>query len=160
MSSMRKLPLAIFLVVLLGALPAFAAETTREEYVKAVEPICKKNREANDKILQGVQQKVKAGKLDAAAKQFFAAARALKRTRAQLLKVPKPSADAALLTKWLKDVKKEAELFEAVGRKLAKGETGSANKMVVRLVSAARQANNLVREFNFRYCEFPISRYI
>jgi hypothetical protein len=157
---MRKLSLAIFVAVFLGAFPAMAAETTRDQYVEAVEPICKSNREANEKILKGVQAKVKAGKLDAASKQFFGAARALKRTRAQLLKVPKPSEDAARLTKWLGLVKREAELFEAVGRKLAKGEKNPANKMVARLVGTAKQANSLVLDFQFRYCEFPISQYI
>ncbi|HEV2791264.1 MAG TPA: hypothetical protein VGV69_08215 [Solirubrobacterales bacterium] len=157
---MRKLPLTIVLALLFSALPAFAAETTRESYVDAVEPICKANTEANEKILQGVRAKVKAGKLDAAAKQFFAAARALKRTRAQLLQVPKPTADATVLTKWLVYVKKEAELFEAVGRKLAKGEKTGAQKMVLRLVSNARQANNLVLDFEFRYCRFQPSKFI
>ena len=160
MSSMRKLPVAIFLVVLLAALPAFAAETTREEYVKAVEPICKANTEANEKILKGVRGKVKAGKLDAASKQFFAVARALKRTRGELLRVPQPPADAARLTKWLGYVKTEVQLFEAVGRKLANGESTAAQKMVVRLVSNARQANNQVLDFEFRYCRFQPSKFI
>ena len=160
MSSMRKLPLAVFFVVLLGAFPAFAAETTRDSYVAAVEPICKTNTEANEKILKGVRAKVKAGKLDAAAKQFFNAARALKRTRAQLLQIPKPAADAVRLTKWLGYVKREVELFEAVARKLAKGEANGAQKMVVRLISNARQANNLVLDFEFRYCKFQPSKFI
>jgi hypothetical protein len=157
----KKLVLSLAIVVaLLGAIPSVAAEATRESYVDAVEPICKANQDANDKIFQGVRAKVKAGKLDAASKQFFAAAQALKRTRAQLLQVSKPSADSVLLTKWLDYVKKEIDLFEAVGRKLAKGEAGAANRMVVRLVSNARQTNNLVRGFGFRYCQFQISRYI
>ena len=157
----KKIVLSLVAVAaLLGAVPSVAAEATRESYVEAAEPICKANNEANDKIFQGVRAKVKAGKLDAASRQFFAAARALKRTRAQLLQVPKPSADAVLLTKWLGYVKKEIDLFEAVGRKLAKGEAGAANRMVVRLVSNARQTNNLVHAFGFRYCEFPISKYV
>ena len=63
--------------------------------MQAVEPICKANTEANEKILKGVRAKVKAGKLDAAATQFAGAARALKRTRAQPPQVPQPPADAA-----------------------------------------------------------------
>lgn len=146
--------------VLLGAVPSMAAEATRESYVAAVEPICKANTEANEKILKGVRAKVKSGKLDAASRQFFAAARALKRTRAELLKVPQPPADAARLTKWLGYVKTEVQLFEAVGRKLANGESTSAQKMVVRLVSNARQANNQVLDFEFRYCRFQPSKFI
>jgi hypothetical protein len=160
MCAMRKIFLTLAFVALLGAFPASAAEVTRDSYVEAVEPICKANTEANEKILQGVRAKVKAGKLDVAAKQFFNAARALKRTRAQLLKVPKPAADEARLTKWLLYVKKEADLFEAVARKLAKGEETGAQKMVVRLISNARQANNLVLDFEFRYCRFQPSKFI
>lgn len=152
--------LLVATAVLCGAVPSMAAEATQDSYVEAVEPICKANTEANEKILKGVRAKVKAGKLDAASKQFFAAAKALKRTRAQLLRVEKPAADAARLTKWLGYVKTEAELFEAVGRKLAKGEATSAQKMVVRLVSNARQANNQVLDFNFRYCQFQPSKFI
>lgn len=157
---MKKLSFAVVLVLLLGALPAFAAEATQESYKEAVEPICQKNTEANEKILKGVRAKVKAGKLDAAARQFKAAARALKGTRAQLLQVPKPPADAARLTKWLGYVKTEVQLFEAVGRKLANDEANSAQKMVVRLISNARQANNQVLSYQFRYCKFEPSKFI
>jgi hypothetical protein len=145
---------------MLGAVPSIAAEATPASYKEAVEPICKSNTEANEKILKGVREKVKAGKLDAASKQFMAAARALKRTRAQLLGVPKPTADATRLTKWLGYVKTEIQLFEAVARKLAKDEETSAQKMVVRLISNARQANNQVLDYEFRYCKFQPSKFI
>lgn len=160
MRLMRKLSLLIGCFVLLAAFPALAAEATPEGYKEAVEPICKANTEANEKILEGVRAKVKAGKLDAAARQFRAAARALKRARAQLLQVPKPPADATRLTKWLGKVKTEIELFEAVARKLANDEATSAQKMVVRLVSNARQTNNLVLDYEFRYCKFQPSKFI
>jgi len=161
MKVMGKLPLLLIAsVVLLGALPALAAEPTPESYKEAVEPICQANTEANEKILAGVRAKVKAGKLDAAARQFRAAARALKRTRAQLLQVPKPAEDATRLTKWLGYVKTEVELFEAVARKLASGQETSAQKMVVRLISTARQANNQVLDYQFRYCRFQPSKFI
>jgi hypothetical protein len=146
--------------VLLGAVPSLAAEATRESYVQAVEPICKANTEANEKILKGVRGKVKDGKLDAAARQFSGAARALKRTRTQLLQVPKPPADEARLTKWLGYVKTEVQLFESISRKLANDEATSAQKMVVRLISNAKQANNQVLDFEFRYCKFQPSKFI
>jgi hypothetical protein len=147
-------------VALLGAVPASAAEATRETYVAAVEPICKANTEANEKILKGVRGKVKAGKLDEASKRFMAAARALERTRAEILQVPKPAADAARLTRWLGFVRTEVKLFESVGRKLANGELASAQKMVVRLVTTARQANNQVLPLEFVYCALQPSRFV
>jgi hypothetical protein len=146
--------------VLLGAVPSQAAEATRDSYVETVEPICKANTEANEKILKGVRQKVQAGKLDVASRQVAAAARALKRTRTQLLQVEKPPADAARLTKWLGYVKVEVELFESLARKLAKDEKVGAQRLVVRLKSTANQANNQVLGFEFRYCKFQPSKFL
>jgi hypothetical protein len=157
----KKLILSLAAVlVLVAAVPSPAAETTREAYVAAVEPICKANTEANERILDGVKQKVKAGKLAVAAKQVAAAAKALKVTRGKLLQVPQPAADTAVLTKWLGYVKTEVALFEAVARKLAGKETTAAQQMVVRLYSNARQANNQVLDFEFRYCKFQPSKFL
>jgi len=160
MPGKKLILLFVAAIAVLGAVPSFAAEPTQESYVQAVEPICKANTEANEKILKGVRQAVKAGHYDAAAKQFAAAAKALKRTRAQLLQVPKPAADATRLTKWLGYVKTEATLFESISRKLAKDEVTSAQKMVVRLISNARQANNQVLDYEFRYCKFQPSKFV
>ena len=156
----KKLVLSLVAVaVLMGAVTSSAAEPEQETYKAAVEPICKKNKPAEEK-LKGARALVESGKLDAASKLFFNAARALKRTRGQLLEVPKPSADAARLTKWLGYVKTEVQLFETVGRKLAKDEKTAAQKMVVRLINNAKLANNQVLDFHFRYCRFEPSKFI
>ncbi len=160
MSGKRMILFVAVLALTLGAIPATAAETTRESYVQAVEPICKANTEANERILKGARAKVKAGKFKEASKQLLGAAKALKRTRAQLLQVPKPAADSAVLTKWLGYVKQEVDLFEMAGRKLAHGEGTAAQKLVVRLLSTAKQANNTVLSFEFRYCRFQPSKFL
>jgi hypothetical protein len=146
--------------MLLTAVPAPAAEVTPEEYKEQVEPICKTDTEANEKILKGVRANVKAGKLKKASRQLDGAAKALKQAYGQLSKVPKPSEDAARLTKWLKGVKTEAELFEATAKKLAKGEKNAAQKMIVRLQSNATKTNNQVLDYQFRYCKFQPSKFI
>lgn len=161
MSSKKLVVSLVMGFALLGAVPGVAAdEAEQKTYKEAVEPICKANTEANERILEGVKAKVKAGKLDAASKQVFAAARALKRARAQLLQVPKPAEDATRLTKWLGYVKTEVQQFEALGRKLANDEKNAAQKMVVRLYSTAKQANNLVLDYEFRYCRFQPSKFL
>lgn len=157
---MRKLFVAVLLVATVGVLPALAAEVTPDIYREEVEPICKRNTEANEEILKGVRANVREGRLKKAARQLFSAAKALKRTREQLLKVPKPTEDAARLTKWLKGVKVEVELLEATGRKLAKGEKTAAQKMVIRLDSNAKQTNNLVLDYEFRYCRFQPAKFL
>jgi hypothetical protein len=157
----RKLIVSLAaVVVLVGAVPSMAAEATPETYKAEVEPICKVNTEANEKILKGVRQKVKAGELDAAAKQVRAAAKALKKARAQLLQVPKPAEDATRLTKWLGYVKTEVQLFEALARKLSNDEKTGAQKMVLRLTSTAKQANNQVLDYEFRYCRLQPSKFL
>src|SRR4051794_28532196 len=97
---------------------AQAVEVTRESYAEAVEPICKTNTEANEKILKGVRGKFKSGQLAAAATQFSKASKALKKTTKQLKAVPQPSADTAKLAKWLKYVEEEANLFQQTANKL------------------------------------------
>jgi hypothetical protein len=153
------LSLAAF-AVLFATVPAFGAEITPDEYKAQVEPICKANLKANEKILAGVRENVKKGKLSKASKQLFGAAKALKKTRLELLRVPTPSADAARLTKWLAGVKTEVELLEAAGRKLAHGEKNGASQMVIRLKSNATKTNNLVLNYEFRYCKFEPQKFI
>ena len=57
---------AVLLIAVFASL-AGAAEITRDEYVERVEPICKANTEANEKILSGVRADVKQNKLKLAA---------------------------------------------------------------------------------------------
>lgn len=157
----RKLIMSfVAALVLLGAVPAIAAEATPETFKEAAEPICKTNREANEKVLDGARANVQAGKLKKASGQLFAAAKALKRARAQLLRIQKPAEDTARLTKWLKGIKTEVELLEATGRKLANGEKNGALRMIIRLKGNANKTNNLVLDYEFRYCRINPSEFL
>jgi hypothetical protein len=147
------------IVVLAVAAPAAATEVTRDSYKEAVEPICKVNTEANEKILKGAKAEVQANKLAPAAIQFTKAAAALKKAYAQLAAVPQPSADKAKLAKWLSYVKAETQLFEATAAKLKAGNKLAAESMVVRLEHTANLANNQVAAFEFEYCRFEPSRF-
>jgi hypothetical protein len=138
---------------------ALGAEQTREAYVATVEPICKSNTQANEKILKGVKTEVKKGKLKPAGTQFAKAASALKRTYAELKAVPQPSSDAAKLTKWLSYVKEEASLFEKTAKALKSGNKNKAQTIVVQLTHNANLANDQVLSFNFRYCRFEPSKF-
>jgi hypothetical protein len=145
--------------ILIAAAPAAGAEVTRASYTEAVEPICKANTEANEKILKGVRAEVKADKLKPAARQFTKAAAALAKTRSQLAVVPRPPADTAKLSKWLGYVKTETSLFEATARKLKAGDKFRAESMVVRLTHTATLANDQTLGFEFQYCRFEPSRF-
>lgn len=146
-------------VAVLFAQAAIGAEQTRETYVAQVEPICKVNTQANERILKGVKAEVRAGKLKPAAAQFAKAATALKGTLKQLRAVPQPTADKAKLTKWLGYIKTEVQQFEATAAKLKAGNKVGAEAMAVRLTHTANQANNEVVAFEFKYCRVDPSQF-
>lgn len=139
---------------------AVAAEApTRDEYKAAVEPICKANTKANERILGGVRKQIKEGQLKAAGAQFAKAAKALKKTRRELLAVPQPPADSARLGKWLGYVKTEAEQFELTARKLKQEDKRGVSQLVTKLRQTANRANAEVLSFEFDYCRFEPSRF-
>lgn len=150
------------LLLLLAASMAFGAglEEERQAYKAKVEPICKQNRQANERVLKGVKSNIKSGKLSLAGTQFAKAAVALKKARTQLMAVPQPSADSSRLTKWLGLVKTEIELFERVSMKLKVGDAHSAQRMALLLTSTVNRANNTVLPYEFNYCRVQTSQFL
>ncbi|HEY5709928.1 MAG TPA: hypothetical protein VIS51_11085 [Solirubrobacterales bacterium] len=151
---------AVVLAMAMLVLPvAQADDAERQSYKEAVEPICKANTQANERILKGVRGKVRAGKLKAAAGQFSRAATALRKTHKELKAVPQPPTDQAKLAKWLKYVEEEANLFQRTAKKLNAGDKNGALAMVIKLEHNANLANNQVLGFEFRYCRFEPSKF-
>jgi hypothetical protein len=148
--------------LLLAASMAFGAtlEEERQTYKTQVEPVCKQNREANERVLKGVKQNIKNGKLALAGTQFAKGAAALKKARTQLGAVPKPAADSARLTKWLGLVKSEVELFENVSKKLKAGDKRGAQRMALQLTTTVNKANNTVLAYEFNYCRVQTSQFL
>jgi hypothetical protein len=138
---------------------AMAEEVTRETYKAQVEPICKSNTQANEKILKGVRAEVKAGKLKAAGTQFQKAAAALKKAYLKLKAVPQPAADTAKLAKWLSYVKTEAKLFEEAATALKANKKTRAQTIIAKLYHNAKLANYQVLSFDFRYCKLEPSKF-
>jgi hypothetical protein len=150
------------LLLLLTASMAFGAslDEERQAYKAQVEPICKQNRQANERVLKGVKKNIKNGKLKLAGTQFAKAAVALKKARTQLLAVSQPSADRARLTKWLGYIKTEVELFERVSKKLKAGDSHGAQRMALQLTSTVNRANNTVLVYEFNYCRVQTSQFL
>jgi hypothetical protein len=138
---------------------AQAVEMTRETYKEAVEPICRTNTQANERILKGVRKDVKQGKLKLAGSKFAKAATALHKTLLQLKAVEKPPADKTKLEKWLSYVNLEVTLFQKTAKKLREEDKSGAQAMVIRLTHNANQANNQVLGFEFHYCRFEPSKF-
>lgn len=138
---------------------AFGAELTRDEYVARVEPICKRNTEANSRIFEGAKGEVQAGKLKKASKRFSRAAVALGRTVGQIDRVPKPATDAAKLSRWAGYLRREGDLLGEIGKALRQEKKGKAQGLSVRLRRNSNLANNTVLAFGFRYCRIDPSRF-
>lgn len=149
-------PLALALVVVATA---FAAEVSRVEYKEAVEPICKKNTQANERTLAGVKQEVRSGKLKTAATKFTKASVELKRTVTELEKVAPPASEKARLGKWFGLIGTEAELFAVAGKKLKAGDKAGAEHIVNKLTQNANKANLEVLPFGFTYCRLEPGKF-
>jgi hypothetical protein len=151
--------MAVAASVLAASAIAVGAEVTRGSYREAVEPICKTNTQANERIFKGVRAEVRHNELKPAALAFEKAGKALKLTLAQLRVVPRPSADTARLAKWLTFIKVEVSLFERAAAKLRAEDKIEAERMVVKLTGNAERANSVVIGFEFKYCRFEPSRF-
>lgn len=162
MASLPKLTLALAVALLVAVPVALAAEEpTRDEYVAKVEPICKKNTEANSRILEGVKDQVtKKDELVPAGKRFVQASGALGKTIAQIAAVPQPSEDTAKLTKWIGYLKQEKTYLQKIGKALKAKDKYHAQKLAVQLNDNNKHANNTVISFGFKECRIDSSRFI
>jgi hypothetical protein len=142
------------------ALATTSPTQTREGYVARVEPICKSNTKANERILAGVRSEIKHGKLKPAGAQFRKASEAFSKATKQIAAVPQPTADAAKLTKWIGYLKEETKLLGEIGGALKAEKKGRAQELLVRAEAASRQANNTVVSFEFHYCVINQSRFV
>jgi hypothetical protein len=165
-SSLRKLgPLsglavAVALLVIAPIALAIDAEPSRSEYAAAVEPICKRNSNANSRILKGVKGQVKSGRLGPAGRRFIRAAGALGKAVRQIARVPRPRADQAKLTKWVRYLKKEQAYLRKIGSYLKAGKKAKAQHEAVELNRNNSRANNTVVGFGFRHCRIESSRFL
>jgi hypothetical protein len=158
MSSLSKLALAVAVALLVTVPVALADE--RDDYVAAVEPICKANTEANTRILKGVKGQVQKGDLVPAGRRFIRAAGALGKAVTQIGAVPRPPEDAAKLTKWIGYLKSEKGYLQQIGQALKAGNKFKAQKLAVKLNRNNNQANNTVISFGFNECRIDSSRFI
>ncbi|HYP55397.1 MAG TPA: hypothetical protein VEQ41_03730 [Solirubrobacterales bacterium] len=148
------------LVLAVPVAGAIEPDPTRDEYVAAVEPICKANTEANSRILEGVKEQVKKGDLGPAGRRFVRAATALGKSVRQIGAVPQPSADQAKLDKWIGYLKQEKAYLQKIGKALKAGNKFQAQKYAVQLNRNNNRANNTVISFGFDHCRIDSSKFL
>jgi hypothetical protein len=142
-----------------AAFGATDPEQTREGYVAQVEPICKTNTKANERIFKGVRTLVRQGKLKLAAGHFAKAAAAFGKATNEIGAVPQPVADGARLTRWIGLLRKEKSLLGQIGQALRAGKKAKAQRLSVKLTHNGNSANNAVLGFEFHYCLIDSSRF-
>lgn len=141
---------------------AVADTAERDAYKEQVEPICKSNSSAADRLLGPVKGLVKNDKLKQAGQAFSKAATELEKTQKKLAAVPQPPADAAKLGKWLSEIKAEVALMKQIAtnfNKNTKAGKSKATSLVVKLQNNANKANAGVFSFGFKYCKIEPAKY-
>jgi hypothetical protein len=139
--------------ILPGAVP------TRAEYVAQVDPICKANTDENKRILQGASEKVNAGKLAQAGRQFTNASAAFGKSVREIKAVPRPPEDSPRLEKWFGFLKIVQTNLGKVGKALKEGNKVRAVHEKIRAERSSNAANNVSFVFGFRYCHLKASQF-
>ncbi|HET6571117.1 MAG TPA: hypothetical protein VFG58_06490 [Solirubrobacterales bacterium] len=148
----------IFVVLALlgfGALPlAQGAEQTRETYKAQVEPICRANRKANERIMAGVRQRLNRNRLRPAGKQFIRVSRSFGGLIGKLARVPAPATDTHRIERWLEIMRLLKTRLRLVGKYYGEGLKIKGNHEGILAERAGISANNTTIVLHFRDCRF------
>jgi hypothetical protein len=146
--------------ILVFAAIAHAVEgSTQEEYTARVEPVCEQNTLTNRRILAGARYKANHGKRPAAGRQFIRAANAFGATTKTIEAVPRPPEFEVRLTRWIARLRVVEQNLRKMGKALKADNLRGAILGEVKLRSSALAANNVVYDFDFRYCRLSPSRF-
>jgi hypothetical protein len=147
--------LAALTVALLAIAPlAQSEEQTRESYKAQVEPICQANREANERIMDGVKEHINRDELTLAGKQFVRVSRSFGTLIRRLAEVPPPSADDRRVHRWLTVLRLLRTRLRLTGQYYKEGEKIKATHMSILMGRSGVSANNASIVFRFHYCHF------
>jgi hypothetical protein len=158
----RRIGVIAIALAALGAAGASATaeeSMTRDEYVPRLEKICKPRAEATRRAMDGVRDDVHADRIGIAARKFGRAAKIFGGTVSIISRVPRPTADTALLKKWFGYLKRQTRYLREIEGQLRRGRTIKAQRLTARFIHNGNLANNTTLAFGFDYCSFKFSRY-
>jgi len=145
---------AIALALLAIAPLAHGEEQTRESYKTAVEPLCKVNREANERIMAGARERVNKDQLKPVGKQFIRLSESFGGLIKQLAPVPPPSGDSHRVDRWFDSMQLLKQRLRNVGRYYKAEEKIKAAHEAILAERSGLSANNTSIVFHFHYCRF------
>jgi hypothetical protein len=147
--------LAAIAAALLAIAPlARGEEQTRESYKAQVEPICKANRQANERIMAGARDRVNKGRLELAGRQFIRVSGSFGGLIKQLVTVPPPPADDRRIERWFDSMRLLKQRLRNVGKYYKAGEKIKATHESILAERSGLSANNTSIVFHFHYCRF------
>jgi hypothetical protein len=151
---------AAVLVAMLGVAPVShgatpeGEEQTRQSYTALVEPICKANRAANERIMDGVRKRISDDELVVAGKQFIRGSASVGGLADQLEKVAPPPADTRRINRWIHFIRLLKTRMRNVGKYFKEGLEIKATHESILAERSGVSANNLMVVFPLRYCRF------
>lgn len=143
---------------MLSSAVAAGATPTRAEYVERAEGICKASKDRTEPTLKGVGADINNERFKIAGRKLLRAASQFEGQYGSLLALPKPKADADLLTTWLKRLKTQNSLMETSGELMVAERKSKVQGYLARYAHAGNLANNTVLGFGFDYCLFRFSK--
>jgi hypothetical protein len=145
---------AAAMALLMLAAPAYGAEPTRRDFVDRAEAICKGGTTNVSPMLSDALAEFKKNEVKVAGPKFSRGADTYDAMRARLAALPRPLADADLLTEWLKQLEVQNSFLRKTGQALAAAQRVKAQGFLSRFVHNGNLANDLVLGFGFKYCLF------
>jgi hypothetical protein len=158
MTRTRAIAAVLFATLAVAAVAHGAEEPTREHYLATVEPICKRDREASERILGGTKEAIREGKLKVAGRQLIRASRHFGEAIRELVAVPRPPADEAKLQKWFKFLRILRDRIRQTGVYYKEGEELRATHESIAAERTGNAANNVSYSLKFRHCRLGRSR--
>ena len=152
----RKLGTAAAIVVatLVVAPLVHGEEQTRETYKAQVEPLCQANRKANERIMSGAKDRINAGKLEPAGKQFVRLSHSFGAMVRRVEAVSPPPADAHRVARWVQLMLLLETRLRTVGKYFKEGKKIKATHESILAERSGLSANNISIVFHFHYCRF------
>jgi hypothetical protein len=145
---------AILAVLLVSAPLVLGAEQTRETYKAQVEPICKVNREANERIMDGAQKRVNKREFTAVGNQFIRVSESFGSLIPKLVTVPPPLGDERRVKRWFEQMRLLKTRLRQTGKYYKSGEDIKAAHEGILAERSGIAANNISIVFKVRYCRF------
>ena len=150
---------ALVLAALLLALPALAGaqggydtDPTREQFVAAADPKCKRANAKSNREFKPVEKLVKKGKYKAAGEQLIRGEEHQLKLYRKLGKLDRPPDDAKKIGKWLRTLKDGSKTWIGAGKDLKKKRFKATGAGLDEAEATFKKARKKVKGFGFQFC--------